>query len=106
MTGPVALIRVALMPLILILGIVSYSVRRPPIGGWLLFFFGQISISTLGYLLMVLSNYHLYLAPGRLGFQRWLALLVVRFAPLCTGIAPRSFWLNRPGTLSSTFGMC
>jgi hypothetical protein len=60
MTGPVALIRVALMPLILILGIVSYSVRRPPIGGWLLFFFGQISISTLGYLLMVLSNYHLY----------------------------------------------
>jgi hypothetical protein len=75
------------MPLILVLGIANYSVKRQRIGGWLLFFCGQISIGTLGALLMVLSNYHLYLAPERLGLQRWLALLVVQCAPLFTGIA-------------------
>ena len=73
--------------LLMTLGVVCYVSRRKPIGGWLLFFCGQISIGTALGLVSALNNYRQYISPDQLGFEPWIALLVVKFAPISTGIA-------------------
>ena len=75
-----------IFPLILILAVVSITLKNLPIGGWLLFFCGHIYIIIIASLILTTLNNRVFFTLHEMGLERYLALLAARLPLLGTGI--------------------
>ena len=74
------------LPLIVILAILSITLKNLPIGGWLLFFCGHIYIVVITSLILTVLNNRVFLTLHQMGPERYMALLAARLPLLGTGV--------------------